>query len=217
MQDYQTQLIQLALAQQALRFGNFTLKSGLQSPYFFNIGQIHHGAGLQTLAHCYAAFIQSHHERLGPFDILYGPAYKGIPLATATAMALFSEFKQDVQIAFNRKEAKTHGEGGVHIGAPLAQKRVLLIDDVITQGTAIKASIEALIAASAIPVGIVVALDRQEPARPDPQNSPGYTAQQKLAAQYNIPILSIITRKDLVAYTKTHPEFQAVYQALQSH
>ena len=158
MRAHQKQFIELVLARQVLRFGQFTLKSGRVSPYFFNAGLINDGDALGTIGACYA---QSIVESGLPFDMLFGPAYKGIPLATAAAIALAAGHGRNVPVAFNRKEAKLHGEGGSLIGAPLAG-RVLIVDDVITAGTAIRESIELIRAAGAIPAGVVLALDRQE-------------------------------------------------------
>ena len=159
MQDYQQQFIQLALTHNALRFGEFTLKSGRTSPYFFNAGQFHSGGALAALGHCYAAaLIASGIE----FDMLFGPAYKGIPLVSSIAIALARDFGRDVPWCFNRKEAKDHGEGGSLVGAPL-QGKVVIVDDVITAGTAIGEVMQLFsdypqARASAILIG----LDRQE-------------------------------------------------------
>ena len=161
MQEYQTEFIRLALARNALRFGEFTLKSGRVSPYFFNAGAFDDGASLAVLGRCYAAAIAGSGLQ---FDMLFGPAYKGIPLVAATAAAMYSDHGRNLPFAFNRKEAKTHGEGGSIVGRPLAG-RVLIIDDVITAGTAIRESIQILRAAGATPAGVALALDRQERGR----------------------------------------------------
>ena len=158
MQDYQRDFLELAIARNALRFGEFTLKSGRISPYFFNAGLFDSGSALLALGRAYArAAVQSGTG----FDMLFGPAYKGIALATATATALAEGHGRDVPVAFNRKEAKTHGEGGLLIGAPLAG-RVLIVDDVITAGTAIRESVGIIRAGGATPAGVLIALDRQE-------------------------------------------------------
>jgi orotate phosphoribosyltransferase len=158
MQPYQQEFIELALSQEVLRFGEFRLKSGRLSPYFFNAGLFNTGGAMATLGRCYARAIT---EGAPPFDMLFGPAYKGIPLVTATATALADWHGRSLPFAFNRKEAKKHGEGGAIVGAPLAG-RVLIIDDVISAGTAIRESIEIIMDAGATPAGVVVALDRQE-------------------------------------------------------
>src|SRR5579863_4336719 len=150
LRDYQRQFIELALARQALRFGEFTLKSGRISPYFFNAGLFNDGASIATLGDCYAAALPG--SDLG-FDMLFGPAYKGIALAAATAIALATRHARNVPWAYNRKEAKDHGEAGLLVGAPLAG-RVVIIDDVITAGTAIRESIELMRNAGAQPVAI---------------------------------------------------------------
>src|ERR1700724_2096532 len=158
MQQYQLTFIDLALRRDALRFGQFALKSGRDSPYFFNAGLFSDGEALATLGKCYAAAIVHSGIR---FDMVFGPAYKGIALAVATVVALYAEHGRSVPYAFNRKEAKAHGEGGRTVGAPLAG-RVLIIDDVITAGTAVRESLDLIRAAGAQPVGVALALDRQE-------------------------------------------------------
>jgi orotate phosphoribosyltransferase len=158
VRDYQRQFIELALARQALRFGEFTLKSGRVSPYFFNAGLFNDGASIAALGRCYAAALTQ--AALG-FDMLFGPAYKGIPLAATTAIALADGHARNVPWAYNRKEAKDHGEAGVLIGSPL-KGRVVIVDDVITAGTAIRESLELIRRAGAEPVAVALALDRQE-------------------------------------------------------
>ena len=158
MQDHQSEFLALALRLGVLRFGRFTLKSGRESPYFFNAGLFDTGAAIAGLGRAYAATLVA--ARL-PYDMLFGPAYKGIPLVTATAAALAEHHGRDVPYAFNRKEAKDHGEGGRIVGRPLAG-RVLIVDDVITAGTAIRESIAMIRAAGATPAGVLLALDREE-------------------------------------------------------
>lgn len=158
MQPYQLTFIDLAMKRDALRFGRFTLKSGRESPYFFNAGLFNDGESLTLLGRCYADAIIA--SGIG-FDMLFGPAYKGIPLAAATAVALATEHARNVPFAFNRKEAKNHGEGGTLVGARLAG-RVLIVDDVITAGTAVRESLELIRAAGAVTSGVALALDRQE-------------------------------------------------------
>jgi len=162
MNDHRSRFLQLALRADALRFGQFTLKSGRQSPYFFNAGRFDSGATLAELARCYADAIDAHGV---DFDLLFGPAYKGIPLATALACEYASRGR-DLPLAFNRKEAKAHGEGGTLIGAPLQGRRVLIVDDVITAGTAIREALSIIGTAGGIVAGIVIALDRQEAVDP---------------------------------------------------
>ncbi len=156
--DWTHRFLDLALKHEALRFGTFTLKSGRTSPYFFNAGAFNDGAGLDGLVRCYADAIMA--SGVG-FDMLFGPAYKGIPLAAAIAMSLYRDHGRNVPFAFNRKEAKAHGEGGHVVGAELSG-RVLIVDDVISAGTSIRESVELIAAADAQPVGVAIALDRQE-------------------------------------------------------
>ena len=196
--DYQYAFIQLALAQNALRFGKFTLKSGRLSPYFFNAGLFNSGAALAKLGEFYAATIQN--SKID-FDMLFGPAYKGIPLVSATAIALANQASRDVPFCFNRKEPKDHGEGGIIVGAPLRGK-VLIIDDVITAGTAIRESIEIIQQAGAIPAGIIIALNRQE--RGQIQS---VSTIQEIEQQYKIPVISIVNIQDIMAYLIQSPEF----------
>jgi orotate phosphoribosyltransferase len=188
MQDYQLAFIDLALARQALRFGRFTLKSGRESPYFFNAGLFSDGEAIAVLGRCYAAAI----ARSGlEFDMLFGPAYKGIPLATATAAALFDRHGRSVPYAFDRKEAKDHGEGGKLIGAPLGG-RVLIVEDVISAGTAVRGALALIREAGAQPAGVVVALDRQE------RGQGPLSATQELQGEHGIRCVSVVTLADLI-------------------
>jgi orotate phosphoribosyltransferase len=193
MEAYQQEFIELALAHQVLRFGEFTLKSGRVSPYFFNAGLFNSGGAVSTLGRCYARAIVD--SKL-PFDMLFGPAYKGIPLATAAAIALADWHGRSVPFAFNRKEAKKHGEGGSIVGAPLAG-RVLIVDDVISAGTAIRESIEIIRAAGGTPAGVAVALDRQE------RGQGALSAVQEVQQTFSIPVINIITLDDLIAHLAT--------------
>lgn len=190
MQPYQIEFIQLARHYDVLKFGEFTLKSGRISPYFFNAGAFACGEALATLGRCYARrIVDSGLE----FDVLLGPAYKGIPLATATAVALADLHGRNVPFAYNRKEAKTHGEGGSLVGAPL-QGRVLVIDDVITAGTAVREVIALIEGAGASLAGVVVGLNRQE--RGEGERS----AIQEVEQDYGVPVLSIIDMGHIITY-----------------
>ncbi len=193
MEQYQQQFIELAIAAKALTFGTFTLKSGRESPYFFNAGKFYQGAALASLSRCYADAIA---DRAPDFKVLYGPAYKGIVLAAATSCALADRHNRDVPYAYNRKEAKAHGEGGVLVGAPLDGK-VLIIDDVITAGTAIRESLEIIGAAGAEVAGVVVGLDRQE------RGQGKLSAIQEVEQHYGFPVISIVTLDDIVEYLHT--------------
>jgi orotate phosphoribosyltransferase len=196
--------IELAIRRQALKFGEFTLKSGRLSPYFFNAGFFNQGEDLAILGNCYA---QTLIEQNANFDMLFGPAYKGIPLATSAAMALSLKHKHNTAVCFNRKEAKTHGEGGHLIGAPL-KGNVLIVDDVITAGTAIRESIDIIHAAGAKPAGVLIALDRQEKGKSE------LSAIQEVEKEYNIPVYAIITLEDLQNYLKTHTELSQYSDAI---
>lgn len=190
MQDYQRDFIEFALRVGVLRFGEFTLKSGRQSPYFFNAGLFNSGGALARLGRFYAQAIV---DSGIAFDVLFGPAYKGIPLAAVTAAALYDGHGRDVAYAFNRKEAKDHGEGGVIVGHPL-EGRVLIIDDVITAGTAVRESVDLIRALGAEPAGVVIALDREERGRTE------LSAVQEVRAQFGVPVAAIVRLRELVAY-----------------
>jgi orotate phosphoribosyltransferase len=188
MSDPAKEFIQLALRHGALRFGEFTLKSGRVSPYFFNAGALASGSALAILGRCYAAAIAA--SGIG-YDLLFGPAYKGIPLAVATAVAIAAEGGRDVPCAFNRKEAKDHGEGGFLIGAPLAG-RALIIDDVITAGTAVREVAELIRGTGAAVAGVVIGLDRDE------VGPSGRSAVAELAAGIAAPVIAIARLEDIV-------------------
>jgi orotate phosphoribosyltransferase len=190
MRSHQKEFIEMILAKQVLRFGDFTLKSGRTSPYFFNAGLINDGGSLASLGASYAEAIL---EAGAAFDMLFGPAYKGIPLATATAVAFAVNHRRNVPLAYNRKEVKAHGEGGTLVGAPL-EGRVLIVDDVLTAGTAVRESIGLIKAAGATPAGVVLALDRQE------RGQGRQSAVQEIQAAYKIPVIRIITLDHLVEY-----------------
>ncbi len=193
MLDYQLDFLSLAIASGALRFGDFVLKSGRHSPYFFNVGCFATGQHLAGLAHAYAQCIQSAGIE---FDCLYGPAYKGIPLAVATSLMLALEHGRNVPYAFNRKEAKDHGEGGSLVGGPM-RGRVLIIDDVITAGTSVRESVAIIRSAGAEPAGVVIALDRQERGQDE------RSAVQEIETEWGIPVYPVVTLDDLVEYLET--------------
>ena len=178
-----------------LKFGDFTLKSGRKSPYFFNLGSIDDGAGLSLLGSAYAQAIVDSHLPLP--DVVFGPAYKGIPIAVATATALHTEHGRDVGVAYNRKEAKTHGEGGLLVGRAI-RGRVLIVDDVMTAGTAVTEAVDIVRAAGGELSGVLVALDRQEAI------APGVTAVTRMAAELGAPVFAIATLADVIAYLDRH-------------
>jgi orotate phosphoribosyltransferase len=196
MHAFQREFLDLALRKNALRFGEFTLKSGRLSPYFFNAGLIDSGAALATLGGAYA---QAAADSGIEFDMLFGPAYKGIALATATSIAFARTHRRDLPVAFNRKETKDHGEGGVLIGAPL-QGRVLIVDDVISAGTAIRESLTLIRAHGATPVGVLIALDRQERGRG------ARSAAQEIATEFATPVVAIARLDELLALAAERPE-----------
>jgi orotate phosphoribosyltransferase len=203
---HRTRFLQLALRAQALRFGEFTLKSGRLSPYFFNAGRFDSGAALAELATCYADAVATSGI---DFDLLFGPAYKGIPLATALACEL-ARRGRDLPLAFNRKEAKMHGEGGTLIGAPLAGRKVLIVDDVITAGTAIREALSLITEGGGTAAGIVIALDRQERVREDAAQS----AAQSVAAEHGIAVVAVAGLSDLLEFAGKNPELVAHRDAL---
>lgn len=195
MKPYQKQFIEFALETGVLRFGSFTLKSGRVSPYFFNSGLFNTGASLARLGQFYAqAIIDSQVE----FDLLFGPAYKGIPLASSTVIALAEHHQRDVPYTFNRKEIKDHGEGGQLIGSELNGK-ILIIDDVISAGTSVRESVDIINTAKATAAGVIVALDRQEKGQSE------QSAIQQVELELNIPVISIICLADLLNYLKNNP------------
>lgn len=190
MKDFQREFIQLALECQALKFGEFTLKSGRVSPYFFNAGMFRTGGAIAKLGRYYAQAII---DTDIAFDMLLGPAYKGIPLATATSIAFADRHERDLPYAYNRKEAKTHGEGGNLVGAPLTG-RVAIIDDVITAGTAVREVLTIIEQAGAQTAAVVVGLNRQE------RGKGNKSAIQELKDECGIPVISIISLNDIVEY-----------------
>lgn len=206
MQDFQTSFLRLALQHEVLRFGSFTLKSGRVSPYFFNLGRISSGAALRQLAASYAAGLQ----RSGvEFDMLFGPAYKGIPLVAATACAL-ADHGVDVPYAYNRKEAKEHGEGGVLVGHP-PEGKVVIVDDVLTAGTALREAIGLLRQAGAEPVAAIVALDRQE------VGPSGHSAVTDLQATTGVRIVPLVTVSEVMRYLETDSQMQSTLASMRAY
>lgn len=187
------EFVEFAYQQGVLRFGEFRTKAGRLSPYFFNAGLFNDGASLKRLGEFYAVAISGSGV---PFDMLFGPAYKGIPLVAATAVALAGSGRS-VPFCFNRKEAKDHGEGGTLIGAPLAG-RVLILDDVISAGTSVRESVELIRAAGATPAGVVIALDRQE------RGTDTLSAVQEVEQSYNMPVIAVATLNDLIEFLQGH-------------
>ena len=203
MMNTAQKFIQLALQKQVLKFGEFTLKSGRISPYFFNAGLFEDGQSLTLLGEYYA---QTLHDSGLEFDMLYGPAYKGIPIATAVSVAFYKLYHRNIPVAFNRKEAKDHGEGGVLIGAPL-QGKVLIIDDVVSAGTSVRESIDIIQDNNAQVAGISVALDRQEKGQGE------LSAIGELQKQYGLQTVAIAGLDDLIAYLADDEEKLALVKA----
>ena len=196
MKAYQREFIEFALSKQVLKFGEFTLKSGRKSPYFFNAGLFNSGRDLAKLGRFYAAALM---DAGISYDVLFGPAYKGIPIASATAVQLAEVHDQDVPWCFNRKEAKDHGEGGNLVGTPL-KGRIMLVDDVITAGTAIRESMDIIKANGAELAGVLIALDRQEKGKGE------LSAIQEVERDYQAKVIAIITLGDLIRYLEEKPE-----------
>jgi len=200
------EFIAFACEQGVLRFGEFKTKAGRLSPYFFNAGLFNDGASLARLSDFYARRILAAGVR---FDVLFGPAYKGIPLAAGAAMALAGR-SHNTPYAYNRKEAKDHGEGGTLVGAPL-EGRVLIIDDVISAGTSVRESVDLIRAAGATPAAVVIALDRQERGQGE------LSAVQEVERNYGIPVISVASLTDLVAYLSGHPELENKLSAVRAY
>ena len=196
--DFRQEFIEFALAQNVLRFGEFKTKAGRLSPYFFNAGLFNDGAALDRLSRFYAQAIMASGIEI---DMLFGPAYKGIPLVAVSALAL-AQAGRNLPFAFNRKEAKDHGEGGNIIGAPLAG-RVLIIDDVISAGTSVRESVDIIRAAGATPGGVVIALDRME------RGTGELSALQEVQRDYGIPVVSVASLDDLMAFLRDRPDSKA--------
>ncbi|NOZ52192.1 MAG: orotate phosphoribosyltransferase [Gammaproteobacteria bacterium] len=207
MKSYQKDFITFAIDISVLKFGVFTLKSGRKSPYFFNSGLFSTGESLNRLGHYYAQAIETSEIS---YDMVYGPAYKGIPLACAVTIALARGFKRDIPYAFNRKEAKSHGEGGDIVGAPLKGK-VLIIDDVISAGTSVRESIDIIKAHGAEPAGVVIALDRQEIGTGDA------SAIHEVENEFGIDVTSIITLEHLIAYLQQQDTLRGYVAAVNDY
>ena len=207
MKPFQQQFIEFALQTGVLRFGSFTLKSGRVSPYFFNSGLFNSGASLARLGRFYAQAIT---ESQLDYDVLFGPAYKGIPLASTTVIALADHHQRDVPYVFNRKEKKDHGEGGQLVGADLSGK-VLIIDDVISAGTSVRESVDIIKSENATPAGVIIALDRQE------RGLDTRSAIQEVEAEHNIPVISIICLNDLLSYLQNNAELAEYLPAVEAY
>ncbi|WP_428241350.1 orotate phosphoribosyltransferase [Gynuella sp.] len=208
MKPFQSEFIEFVLAQKVLQFGHFTLKSGRQSPYFFNAGLLKDGAALSQLGKFYAqAIIESDLS----FDLLFGPAYKGIPLAVSTAVALQRDYQINTPYVFNRKEKKDHGEGGSLVGAEL-QGQVLIVDDVITAGTAIREVMDIISRYPAsVPAGVLVMIDRQEKGRSD------LSAVQEVERDFGIPVISIISLDNIVEYLRERPDMKTELESIYAY
>ena len=206
MSDFRQDFLKFALAQNVLKFGEFTTKAGRQSPYFFNAGLFNDGASTLQLAKFYAEAIIASGVK---FDMLFGPAYKGIILAAATAMML-AEKGVNVPFAYNRKEAKDHGEGGVLVGAPL-KGRVLIIDDVISSGTSVRESVKLIEAEGATPAAVAIALDRME------KGTGELSAVQEVEKQYGLPVVSIANLNDLFTLLQNNAEFGGFFEPVKAY
>lgn len=207
MHKYQSEFLQFAIDTGVLRFGEFTLKSGRVSPYFFNAGMFNSGGSLALLGRFYATAI----VRSGlDFDVLFGPAYKGIPLAASASIALFDKHARDIPYCFNRKEAKDHGEGGDLVGSPL-QGRILIVDDVITAGTAVRESLEIINASGATAAGVVIALDRQE------RGQGTRSAIQEVEQDLGLSVVSIIKLNDMQSFLRQKPELSDSLRAIEAY
>lgn len=207
MLTYQKDFIKFALSQQALQFGEFTLKSGRISPYFFNAGKFNTSEALNKLGQYYAQAINAANP---DYDMLFGPAYKGIPLVCSTAISLNQMYQKNMPYAFDRKEAKQHGDKGLIVGAPL-QGKILIIDDVITAGTAISYSFTLINNAGAKPAGVIIMLDRQE------KGSDNISAITEIQNQFHIPVISIITLDDILSFLEGDSEFEKYYTAVSAY
>lgn len=205
--SFRSDFLDLALRLNVLRFGEFKLKSGRLSPYFFNAGLVNTGAALAQLGDAYADTLV---ESGLAFDMLYGPAYKGIALASASAISLARKHERDLPFAFNRKEAKDHGEGGVLIGAPL-KGRVVIVDDVISAGTSVRESVALIRAHGAEPAAVLIAIDRQE------RGQGALSAADEVRAEFSIPVLAIASLGELLTFAAARPELAEVLPRLQAY
>lgn len=209
LKPYAASLLSLALSSEALLFGSFTLKSGRTSPYFFNAGKLNTGSLLYALGSAFAAAIV---ESKIEFDVLFGPAYKGIPLAAIVAMELSRAYNIEVGYAFNRKEAKTHGEGGSLVGAELKGRKVLIIDDVITAGTAIREAVEIIKVAGGQLVGIAESLDRQEKGKESEES-----AVQQVEKEVGVPVIVVATMLDIMEFLRIRGGFEKELEQMQEY
>ncbi|MCW8108923.1 orotate phosphoribosyltransferase [Alteromonas ponticola] len=207
MQDFQREFIEFAIARKVLKFGEFTLKSGRQSPYFFNAGLFNKGSDLAKLGRFYAAALS--HTNI-QCDILFGPAYKGIPIATTTAVAMYDQYGVDLPYCFNRKEAKAHGEGGTLVGSELKGK-VMLVDDVITAGTAIRESMDIINAHNASLAGVLIALNRQERGKGE------LSAIQEVERDYDTKVVAIVSLDDVINYLKEEGQSTVDVEAIEAY
>ena len=207
MRDYQTEFLDFAIATGVLRFGEFTLKSGRTSPYFFNSGLFNTGRSLAKLGRFYAAAMEDAGLQ---YDVLFGPAYKGIPLVASIGIALADHFDHDVPYSFNRKEVKDHGEGGTIVGSEL-KGRVLIVDDVISAGTSVRESVDMIKANGATPAGVMIALNRQE------KGTGEKSAIQEVEESLGIPVASIVKLEDLLTYLEGHSELSSYASAVQAY
>ena len=203
----QKKFIEFLLKEEVLEFGHFTLKSGRESPYFFNLGRVADGLSLAALGEAYAEAIMAAGLE---FDVLFGPAYKGIPIASATAVALFDHFQTDTPYCFNRKEKKDHGEGGNLVGSAL-EGRVMLVDDVITAGTAIRESMDIVEQNGAQLAGVLIALDRQEKGKGE------LSAIQEVERDFNAQVIAIVSLNDVIEYLKDDEQFKAHLPAVEAY
>lgn len=207
MHQYQREFIQLAIEHQALCFGEFTLKSGRVSPYFFNAGKFQTGAALAALGKFYAAAIESAGVA---FDVVFGPAYKGIPLAATTAVALSEQHGKDYPYCFNRKEVKDHGEGGLLVGAPLIGN-ILIVDDVMTAGTAVREVMSLIESEGAKPAAVLIGLNRQEKGKGE------LSAIQEVERDYSVPVVSIVKLDDIISYLEEQSDNQAMVNNIRAY
>ena len=208
MQNYQRDFIEFAIKQGVLKFGEFTLKSGRVSPYFFNAGLFNTGKALAEIGRFYAAALE---DAGVEYDVIFGPAYKGIPLATTLSVALFDKYGKDVPYVFNRKEAKAHGEGGTLVGSAL-EGRILIVDDVITAGTAIREVMSMIEEApGAQPAATLIALDRQEKGKAEE------SAIQEVERDYGIPVISIVKLEQVLAYVADQPELTQYAASIEAY